>query len=264
MSHVRCKHQLTPSQILEKYPNTKFVSEYVKRKVSKSCIDSGCGRIAGFNVSDQQKKKISLSVSGIKNPFFGKRHTLKTRTKMSRNHADFTGIKNPLVKWLNRDIKNREIYSRRCKETWKNPKNYEVLCQSNRRNIVKAMLNGNHNPYSTCKHGWILSKKFDKRFYYQSSYEKRFIEFCESSSKIKSLQRVPFVIPYVDDMKRSRNYFPDFLVNGFIVIEIKPKSMLDYNNNQLKIDAGRSYCLTHGFEYKLLMELELDNLEKII
>jgi group I intron endonuclease len=203
----------------------------------------------GYNI-----RKIATSNLGIQ-------YSEEACQKMSKNHADFNGNKNPLVKWLNKDIKNKDEYSKKCIQTWSDPKNYETLCQSNRKNIVKAMLNGNHHPYSNCDHGWITSQKFKNKFYYQSSYEKRFVEFCEMSSKIGSLQRMPFVIPYVDSKGKIRNYFADFLVNQKIVIEIKPKSMLSYNNNQFKIDAGKKYCLEHGYEYKLLMENELNNLE---
>jgi hypothetical protein len=264
MSHLRIIHNITPTQLLEKYPNTKLVSDSVKNKASKSCINSNCGRPSGCVLSDEHKQKISVSVSGEKNPFYGKHHSDTTKQRMSKNHADFTGNKNPLVKWLNKDPKNKDEYSNKCIHTWTDPKNYENLCQSNRKNIVKAMLNGNHNPYSNCDHGWIFSQKFGNKFYYQSSYEKRFIEFCETFSKIGSLQRMPFVIPYVDSKGKIRNYFADFLINQTIVVEIKPQSMLNYNNNKYKIDAGKKYCLEHGYEYKLLMENELNNLEKIL
>lgn len=264
MSHLRAKHFLTPTELLQKYPNTKLVSESVKQKVSHSCIESECGRNPGFTVSEEQKQKISISVLGEKNPFYGKRHSKKTRQKMSQNHADFRGKKNPLVKWLNQTPQNKVIYSQRCKETWKNPKNYESLCQSNKKSIVKAMLNGNHHPYSNCDHGWFISQRFNQRFYYQSSYEKRFLDYCEISNKISALQKVPFVIPYIDDCGKSHVYYADFLVNGKIVVEIKPSSLLNYNHNREKISAGKIYCSQNGYEYKLLMEDELNNLENIL
>jgi len=69
------------------------------------------------------------------------------------------------------------------------------------------------------------------------------------------------MIPYTDDNGIKRNYVADFFVNGSVVIEIKPKSMLDYNNNRLKIEAGKQYCKNNCYEYKLLMENELSNLE---
>ena len=264
MSHIRLAHHLTPHELLEKYPNTKMVSDLVKQKASHSCIESGCGRKHGFTVSEEQKLKISNAVSGERNPFYGKQHSKNTKRKMSRNHADFRGMKNPLVKWLNQDPQNKEIYSRRCRETWQDPKNYETLCQSNRKSIVKAMLNGNHHPYSKCERGWFKSQKFGRKFYYQSSYEKRFLEYCETAAKISSLQTLPFVIPYKDNDGNDHSYYADFLVNGITVVEIKPSTMMDYNHNREKIVAGRKYCRQNGYDYKLLTENELNDLENVL
>jgi hypothetical protein len=46
------------------------------------------------------------------------------------------------------------------------------------------------------------------------------------------------MIPYIDKSGKIRNYLPDFIINGNVVIEIKPESMLHYNNNEQKIKAG--------------------------
>lgn len=262
-SHIHFKHKLSIQEFLSKYPNTKLVSESIKQKVSKSCKNSGCGKwMKGYKFSDKRKKQYSEMNSGKDNPFYGKKHSDKTRKLMSDNHADFTGKNNPLVKWLNKDEKNKEEYSQTMKDAWSDPEKYPMLCKRNSESIKKAILNGNHNPYSNCLHGWFESKKFNKKFYYQSSYEFVFLEFCEKSDKVSSLQNVNFSIPYKDDDGKEHNYFPDFVVNGKIVIEIKPKNMLDYNNNLKKIEYAKKFCSVYGYEYKLLMEKELDNLDE--
>ena len=264
-SHIHFKHHLTTEEFLRQHPNIKLVSDSIKKTVSKSCKKSGCGKWRkGSILSDEQKENLSEMFSGKNNPFFGKKHSKKTRKKMSDNHADFTGIKNPLTQWLEKDSKNRELYSDRMKRVWDDPIMREKLSIRNKNSVAKAILRGNLTPYSKCKHGWYISKKFSCRFYYQSSYEFNFLEFCEQSNKISSLQKVNFMIPYIGNDKRSHNYFPDFIVNGVIVVEIKPKSMLNYNNNKLKIESGKLYCENNGYDYKLLMEEELRNLESIL
>jgi hypothetical protein len=264
-SHIYFKHNLKKEDFLKQYPNTKLTLDSVKEKTSKTCKESGCGKwMKGYEYPEWRIKKYQEKNAGDGNPFFGKKHSKKTRKRMSDNHADVTGNKNPLVRWLEKDPKNREIYSKRMKEVWKDPKNYETVCKRNLENVKQSMLNGNHNPYSNCECGWFESIKFSNKFYYQSSYEKMFLEFCESSNKIKALQRLSFVIPYKDNSGKQRNYYPDFLVNQTNVIEIKPKSMLNYNHNKQKIAAGKKYCDKNGYEYKLLMEDELKNLDKIL
>ena len=264
-SHIHFKHKLTTEEFLIKYPGTKLVSDKIKIDVSNSCKKSGCGKwMKGYEFTDERKQEYSIKFSGEKNSFYGKKHSKKTKKRMSDNHADFSGDKNPLVKWLNKDPKNREEYSNKFKVLWNQENMKEILSKRNSKSVKKSMLNGNHNPYSKCKHGWFESKKFNNKFYYQSSYEEKFLNFCESSDKISSLQRLPFVIPYIDSVGKKRNYFADFLINRMMVIEIKPKSMLDYNNNKFKIEAGREYCTQNGFEYKLLMEEELKDLNKVL
>lgn len=262
-SHIHFKHKLSTEEFLSKYPNTKLVSDSIKRDVSKSCKSSGCGKwMKGYKFSDERKKQYTEMNSGENNPFYGKTHSEKTRKLMSENHADFTGENNPLVKWLSEDEKNREEYSRIMKAAWDDPKKYTMLCKRNSKSIEKAILNGNHNPYSNCLHGWFSSKKFGKKFYYQSSYELDFLEFCERSDKVCSLQKVNFSIPYKDDCGKEHNYFPDFVVNEKVVVEIKPKTMLGYNNNREKIEYAKKFCRDRGYKYKLLMEEELSNLDE--
>ena len=50
---------------------------------------------AGKPLSGEHKRNISKSLTGDKNPFFGKKHTKETRLKMSKNHADFSGENHP-------------------------------------------------------------------------------------------------------------------------------------------------------------------------
>lgn len=264
-SHIHFKHKLSTEEFLSLYPNTKLVSESLKEEVSKSCKKSGCGKwMKGYKFSDERKEKYREMNSGEGNPFFGKKHSNKTKELMSENHADFTGENNPLVKWLNEDEKNREEYCQKMKEVWKNPNNAKILSERNSKSVESAILNGNHNPYSNCLHGWYESKKFSTKFYYQSSYELKFLQFCESSSKITVLEKSKFVISYIDKNGKQRKYFPDFLANGKILVEIKPESMLGYNNNEEKIQFAKKYCSENGLEYKLLMEEELDDLNKNI
>lgn len=264
-SHIHFKHKLSTEEFLFKYPNTKLVSESIKKEVSNSCKNSGCGKwMKGYKFSDERKEQYSEMNSGEGNPFYGKKHSKKTRKLMSDNHADFTGENNPLIKWLNESEKNKEEYSRIMKETWKNPENYKSLSERNSKAVETAMLNGNFNPYSNCLHGWFQSKKFSTKFYYQSSYELKFLEFCEKSPNITFLEKSKFIIPYVDKDGKKRKYFPDFLVNKNILVEIKPRSMLEYNNNENKIKSATEYCLKKGLEYKVLMEKQLDNLDGML
>jgi hypothetical protein len=77
---------------------------------------------------------MSEKFNGENNPFYGKKHTEDTRKKMSMNHADFFGDKNPFKKsltpeklldhknrckniWQNRDTNYRNNFSKKLKRT---------------------------------------------------------------------------------------------------------------------------------------------------
>jgi hypothetical protein len=93
-------------------------TEEHKQKISKSLK----GRVTwnkGIPQTFKVKQKISLAVRGKNNPFYGKKHTLETRLKMSRNHADVSGKKNPMYGtkgWANLwsdDIKRKKYRKQR-------------------------------------------------------------------------------------------------------------------------------------------------------
>jgi hypothetical protein len=52
----------------------------------------------GKTHSSEFIQMLKQKMSGSGNPFYGKSHSIKTRKKMSENHADFSGGKNPAAK----------------------------------------------------------------------------------------------------------------------------------------------------------------------
>ena len=95
--------------------------------------------------------------------------------------------------------------------------------------------------------------------FYRSSYEQKFLVWCNINNiDIISAENKNFRIRYYDDDNTPRFYYPDFyLKEKGIIVEIKPLSMLEYKNNQIKIDAAYS-----EYSYTLVTEEELDNLDE--
>lgn len=78
---------------------------------------------------------------------------------------------------------------------------------------------------------YVASKSGD--CIYRSSYEWRFMKWCENNPNVKSWTSEPFSVPYTDltNPNKTRNYWIDFVVefnDGEVLwVEVKPKSQLD-------------------------------------
>ena len=96
------------------------VLENGKRQKSCGCVKNELISEArkGIKQSEEHNQKISETriknglAKGEKNPFYGKKHTEKTRQKMIEKHIDFSGQNNP--NWQNG--KSFEIYPQEFKQ----------------------------------------------------------------------------------------------------------------------------------------------------
>jgi hypothetical protein len=120
---------------------------------------------------------------------------------------------------------------------------------------------------------------------FRSSYELKFMHYCDLTESVISYQSEEFWIPYQDPISGNvKRYFPDFFIkykdkNGNIrkaVIEVKPKKDLIepeknpkrrtrswayrvqmWAKNQAKWEAARKWCETKNYEFKIMTEKEL-------
>jgi len=119
---------------------------------------------------------------------------------------------------------------------------------------------------------------------YRSSWERKFLYYCDMNKNIIEYSSEEVVIPYRSPVdNRYHRYFPDFYIkykdnNGKIkksIIEIKPYKqciepkvqktktkgyiyeVMEYAKNQAKWDAAKEWCLDRGYEFKVLTENEL-------
>lgn len=271
VSHVVHTHKMNIQQFRILYPEAKVFSKNRMDRFYQCAKELGFGKFnKNKKLTDKHRKKISEAGTGCKNAFYGKKHTEVTRKQMVENHADFTGDKNPLVKWLNESDDNRKQYSKNLKDAWTDKKKdtvyWEKLCKNRSDIVSELMLTGKLEPYGkNHKHGYFKSERQNIEIYYRSSYEEKFLNFCEESfgSLIVKYNAANIRIPYVDDKNSSRYYIPDFIVNNNILIEIKPKSLLYYSNNNLKIEALKQYCLNNNLKSLVITEKELKNLQQV-
>ena len=120
---------------------------------------------------------------------------------------------------------------------------------------------------------------------YRSSYELKFMNYCDLNESISEWKSEEFFVAYRSPIdNRIHRYFPDFFIKykdkegniRKVVIEVKPAKDLKMPNqspkrktkswvysvkayavNQAKWSAAREFCADRGWEFKIFTELEL-------
>ena len=121
--------------------------------------------------------------------------------------------------------------------------------------------------------------------YFRSSYELKFMQYCDLTESVNTWKSEEFWIPYRSPIdNKVHRYFPDFFVKykdkdgntRTLVVEIKPAKELkmpDTNPkrrtkswaysvkmwaiNQAKWSAAKEWCADHNYEFRIFTEKEL-------
>ena len=215
------------------------------------------GRPKGIPMKEAQKVLFSKMFNGKNNPMFGKKHSKKTRVRMSKNHADFSGNKNPFKKSLEDETK-LAAHKKRCKDTWlgRDKEWRNTFSEKLSRSLATSRRVNNKDINKHHKSGHINTIKAG-RIFVRSSWEKVFAEFLDNLDIVESFSLEEFtVLYYLNSQKRHSRI--DFLVhfdNGCTAMfEIKPKNLLKYKNNMDKVRGYRKYCEENNIEFSLITE----------
>jgi hypothetical protein len=120
---------------------------------------------------------------------------------------------------------------------------------------------------------------------YRSSYELKFMQYCDLTESVNEWRSEEFFIPYISPIdNKVHRYFPDFFVkykdksgvSRTLVVEIKPQKDLNMPEqnpkrktkswaykvktwaiNQAKWKAAKEWCSDRKYEFRILTEKEL-------
>ena len=114
---------------------------------------------------------------------------------------------------------------------------------------------------------------------YRSSYEKKFIYWLESQSKVIRWGSECVCIPYIYTDGKKHSYYPDYYVefqNGDkiekLIVEIKPYNQTqppvnenswahkEWTRNSCKWNAAMDFCKRNGYVFKILTENTIEKL----
>jgi len=111
--------------------------------------------------------------------------------------------------------------------------------------------------------GFFPSIKNGRPVAFESHIERDFLYLLEYDKSVLNYYEQPFTINYKHN-NQQRRYTPDFLVirsDKTQVIEVKPyeKYLQIINNEEKKVkyDTGSKYCVSHGYEFKIVTDVEI-------
>jgi len=195
----------------------------------------------------------------------GYRHSEKTRKKMSLNHADISGDKNPFKKSL-QDPQNRENHKVRCKliwegrdTTWRNKFSVKVS-----KSLAKSEFTKNCNFHKNHKAGFFFSNKTGKEYFYRSSWEEYVLNYIEKCETITYYALEDSVVPYLDlegHLRYTRiDFYIKFLNGKEIIFDVKPlRLLIKILNNKNKMNGLKQYCKKQHIQYKYLSGRAIHN-----
>ena len=118
-----------------------------------------------------------------------------------------------------------------------------------------------------------------KNVIYRSSWERKFMIYCDYHPSIIQWSSEEISIPYISPVDRkTHRYFPDFIIKKLnssnkveiLMIEIKPisqtirpkkkviKEIIKWQINNSKWKAAENFCKKYGWKFKILTEKELN------
>ena len=230
-----------------------------KNKVwkSKNCYDENGVRKCEISLRNKYKKGIITIWNKGLTKITDKRmmsisKSLKKGYKNGREtwNKGYTKETNKIVRIIANKLKNK-IVSKETVFKWRETFTKNNSTNNKRNSIVKSI------------GGRILNKSNNKYEYYQSNYEKLFMEYC-NKNKYEWTKNIGFSIKYFDDNNKERMYIPDFIVikdNKKYIIEIKSfwQIKTNYKNTIKKIETAKKWCKENGYIYKILTESWLIN-----
>lgn len=115
------------------------------------------------------------------------------------------------------------------------------------------------------KKGTYTSQKSGETFSFRSGWEEKYMSWLDNHPEVKTWRYEPFTIDYTSNIRsgKTRKYRPDFIVEYFErteLIEIKPSKKVNQRIVQKKINAAQEWCLSHGFSFKVITEVDLKEL----
>lgn len=197
-----------------------------------------------------------MRFDGANNPFYGKKHSSATKDKLRQADKSYTKtneFRNKISSATSGH--NNPMYGKKVYDVWveKYGKAVADRLEKKRRDKLSISFSGSNNPMygkpapNGSGNGW--SGWYDGT-YFRSLRELSYILHLETEHREwQTAENKEFAVKYVSFDGNHRTYRPDFLVDGYMLVECKPEKLWDTPTNERKRNAAIEFCLTNEYEY---------------
>ena len=188
---------------------------------------------------------------GRRNATFGTHHSEETKKKIGEKSK---GRKIPQYE---RTPEIREKISKGLKKYYQE---HEVSDET-RKKLSQAWIDGKYenSPMGTGIHGYFNSIKNNKKLYFRSLLELKYMLLLEENEMVKVYNVEPFQIKMEDGI---HHYTPDFLINNKNIIELKPFNHLKYTKEDERfnqeIQVATKYASDNNMTFKVVYDTDIN------
>ena len=228
----------------------------IKNTICKKCA------LLNHNKQMGEEQRLGLRENGFK----GKKHSDETRSKLSQfmlgkslsvEHKE--RIKKGLAK-LDRPVREGGFYGIWLEKYGKEIADEKLIAYKDK--LSKAT-SGSNNPMfgkpapSGSGNGW---KGRYKGLYFRSLLELSFLVNYIDRFKMQfeSGEKAKWAITYTKWDGSIGTYFPDYIIEGKYMVEIKPKKLINTPLVKAKTEAAIDFCNKNNLEYKIIEPVKID------
>lgn len=220
------------------------------------------GLTKGDKLSEEGKAKRPKLIGEL-NGFFGKSHSDKTKEKMSKNHADFTGDNNPYKKSLLDPVK-KQAARQRSINLWKTrDKEWrKIFAEKQSARSINCYATGRGRNHVNGYHTSNKLTNLNNRLYYRSSWELSLAMMLDAIDDVTSYSYEQERIKFVNTDGCTRFTYSDYVAiidNSIkLMIEVKPNPISIIKQD--RIIAQLSWCISNNIQY-IIVDNNLINYE---
>ena len=132
------------------------------------------------------------------------------------------------------------------------------VSQETREKLSQAWKNGKYDNAKMGRgyNGYFFSIKNQRDFYFRSFLELSYLLKLEKDEKVENYIVEPFQIK----LPNNHHYTPDILVNNELLIELKPKAHLNWEDEkrwQMELEGADQFCKEHNYKFKIIYDEDI-------